>query len=169
MYRVALTDAQRDELRRLTHGPAVKPRTRDRLEMVRLSDAGWSSPQIAQHLGLCEATVRAWIKAFLANGFDALPDRPHPGQQSSLTPTIREALQKEIGKQERIWTAPQLADWIAKLFGVRVTPSHLRRFLRRWKLSYRRTGRSVKHKQKSEEVDAKKAELAELEKKGSRA
>lgn len=62
-----------------------------------------------------------------------------------------------------------MADWIAAQFGVRVSPSHLRQMLRRWQLSYKRTGRSVKHKQKPEEVAAKQAELEGEEKRGSRA
>ena len=169
MYRVALTDTQREELRRRAHDPKVKPRTRDRLEMVRLSDARFSVPQIARHLHLGEATVRSWIQAFLTGGFDALPDQPHPGQHSSLTPQIRDAVRNQIDLAQRTWTRAQLADWIAQRYGVRVTPSHLARFLRRWKLSYKRTGRSVKHKQKPEQVEAKKEELKELEKKGSRA
>lgn len=46
MYRVRLTGAQREELKRMAHEPEVKPRTRDRLEMARLSDAGWSIPAL---------------------------------------------------------------------------------------------------------------------------
>ena len=75
----------------------------------------------------------------------------------------------ELAKGDRIWTAPQLAAWIAQACQVSVSASHLRRFLRRWKLSYKRTTRSVRHKQQPDEVAAKQAELAELEKRGSRA
>ncbi len=69
-------------------------------------------------------------------------------------------------KRDRTWTAPQLADWIAEQTGVKVSVQHLRRFLRRWRLSYKRTTRSVKHKQKPAEVEAKKKELEALEKRG---
>ena len=51
MIRVELTPAQRDELRARTREPGIAPRTRDRLEMVRLADAGWTVPRIARHLG----------------------------------------------------------------------------------------------------------------------
>ena len=80
MYRVCLTEEQRAELKQRTRSVAVKPRTRDRLEMVRLSAAGWSIPKIARHLQLSEQQVRFWIKRFLAAGFDALPDQPHVGR-----------------------------------------------------------------------------------------
>jgi transposase len=169
LYRVSLTEEQRKELQRRAHDPGVKPRTRDRLEMVRLSDAGWSVPCIARHLGLGQARVRHWIKTFRSGGFDALPDQPHRGRHSRLTPAIREAVCQQFDLELRIWSAPQVAEWIAQQFGVRVSVSHLRRFLRRWRLSYKRTGRSVQHKQKADQVAAKEAELAEHEKKGTRA
>ena len=65
MFRVFLSESQRAELRRRTHEPGVRPSVRDRLEMVRLSDAGWSVPQIARHLGAHEQTVRRYVKAYL--------------------------------------------------------------------------------------------------------
>jgi transposase len=166
MYRVQLTDAHREELQHRAHEKGVMPRTRDRLEMVRLSDAGWSIPQIAAHLSINERRVRYYIKAFLAHGFDALPDRPHPGQKSSLTPAMEEAIRQEMRRGRRTWTAAQLADWVAERFEVRFTPDHLSRRLKRARIAYKRTGRSLKHKQKSEEVQSKGAEMAAQEKRG---
>jgi len=169
MYRASLSDPQRQELQRRAHAPGVRPRTRDRLEIVRLSDAGWSGPQIARHLGLGQKRVRHWLKTFLVAGFDALSDRPPVGRPSRLGLAIRDPLRQELAKGERTWTASQIADWIAEQFGVSVSASHLRRFLRRWRLSYKRTGRSLKHKPKPDEVAQKKTEMAALEKKGHRA
>lgn len=169
MYRVHLTNAQREELRRRTRDPAAQPRTRDRLEMVGLSDAGWSVPRIAEHVGLCEATVRSWIKTFLAQGFEALPDRPHPGQRSSLTPGMETALRQELRRDERTWTTAQLANWIAQQFAVRLTPDHIGRRLKRAGIRWKRTGRSLRHKQDPEQVAARQGEMAAQEKRGRRA
>jgi putative transposase len=169
LYRVHLNDETRQALHRRAHALDVRPRARDRLEMVRLADAGWSVPRIARHLGACEATVRRWIKTFLARGFEALRDPPPAGRPSRLTPAIREAVRQELAKGDRTWTGPQLAEWIEQQFGVRVSVSQLRRFRRRWRLSWKRTARSVKHKQKPDEVAAKKQELETLEKRGIRA
>src|SRR5690348_531969 len=66
MYRITLTDEQRWDLQHRTPAPGLAAATRDRLAMIRLSDAGWRVPKIARHLGLHEQTVRAWIKVFLA-------------------------------------------------------------------------------------------------------
>ncbi len=167
MYRVTLTNEQRQELQRRTRQAGIAPSTRDRLEMVRLSDAGWSVPKIARHLGLHEQTVRAWIKAFLAGGFAALPNKPRGGKQSALTPTMLEAVRSEVATGARTWTAGQLADWIAEQHGVRLSTGRLRVHLKRAKLSYQRTSRTLKHKQDPDEVAERKATLEALEKKGT--
>src|SRR6266849_3423921 len=166
MYRVHLTEAQRAELERRTHDPRTKPRTRDRLEMVRLSDAGWSVPHLAQHFRCHEETVRPWIKAFLARGFDALADQPHPGQRSKLTPAIEEAIRTELRRDARTWTAAQLATWVAEQFGVCLSAAELGRRLKRAGIIYKRASRSLKHKQNPEEVEAAQQEIAAQEKRG---
>lgn len=164
MYRIRLTTELRTELNRRAHQKDIAPSTRDRLEMVRLSDAGFSVPKIARHLGQHEQTVRAWIKAFLANGFEALVNKPRGGKQSALTETILDALRTEIGKGERTWTAGQIAEWVAEHYGVRLSVGRMHKHLRRARLSWQRTSRTLQHKQKPEEVAAKKADLQTLEK-----
>jgi transposase len=165
MYRVTLTNEQRQELQRRTRQVGIAPSTRDRLEMVRLSDAGWSVPKIARHLGLHEQTVRAWIKAFISRGFDALTNKPRGGDTSELTPVMLEAVRAEVAKGTRTWSAGEIADWVANQHGLRISPGRMRVHLKRAKLSYQRTSRSLKHKQQPEEVAERKAELEALEKK----
>ncbi len=166
MYRITLTDEQRHELRQRTREAGLAPSTRDRLEMVRLSDAGWSVPTIARHLGQHEQTVRAWIKAFLAGGFDALPNQPRGGKESALTPPMLAAVRTEVATGTRTWTAAQLADWVAEHHGVRLSTDRLRVHLRRAQISWQRTSRSLKHKQDPLEVAERQAVLDDLEKKG---
>src|SRR5436309_14063141 len=146
MYRIALTDEQRHELRARTRQAGIAPSTRDRLEMVRLSDAGWSLPPIARHLGQHEQTVRAWIKAFLDGGFPALPNEPRGGKQSALAAALLAAVRAEVAKGTRTWTAAQLADWVAEHHGVRLSADRVRVHPRRATLSSPRTSRPLKHK-----------------------
>jgi transposase len=166
MYRIALSDEQRQELRECTRQAGMAPSTRDRLEMVRLSDAGWSVPRIARHLGQHEQTVRAWIKAFLDGGFPALPNKPRGGKQSALTAAVLAAVRAEVATGTRTWTAAQLADWVAEHHGVRLSADRLRVHLRRAKISWQRTSRTLKHKQDPDEVAERQAVLEECEKKG---
>jgi transposase len=166
VYRIRLSEEQRLELKRRARSRATAPRTRDRLEMVRLSDAGCSVPQIARLVSISEEQVRYWVKRFLGGGFDALPDAPHLGQQSALSPVILESVRAQLRQEGRTWTAQQIADWIAEVHGVRRSADRVGRVLRRARFSYKRTHRHLKHKQRPEEVAAKKAELAALEKRG---
>ncbi len=169
MYRITLTDNQCQELQQRTRKAGIAPSTRDRLEMVRLSDAGWSIPQIARHLGSHEQTVRLWIKAFIAGGFDALTNKPRGGDTSDVTPAMLEAARAEIAKGSRTWSASQVADWVAEQHGVCISPGRMRVHLKRAKLSYQRTSRPLHHKQQPEEVAERKSQLEELEKRGLRA
>ena len=121
LYRATLTEEQRQELKRRTHEPGLAPSTRDRLEMVRLSDAGCSVPQIACHLGQHEQTVRFWIKRFLQTGFDGLSNKPRGGKQSALTPAVLQAVRHEVMRSQRTWSAAQIAAWIAEQFEVHLS------------------------------------------------
>jgi transposase len=166
MYHISLTPEQRCELRERTHQTGLAPSTRDRLEMVRLSDAGWSIPRIACHLGQHEQTVRTWIKVFLAGGFDALPNKPRGGKVSALSPAMLENVRAELATGTRTWTAAQLADWVAATHGVRLSADRLRIHLRRARISWQRTSRTLRHKQDPAEVAEREAVLTDLAKKG---
>ena len=167
MYRITLTADQRTALRCRTRQAGIAPATRDRLAMVRLADAAYSIPKIARHLQIHEQTVRAWIKAFIHGGFDALTNKPRGGDTSELTPAMLDAIRADVGKGERTWNAAQICDWVAGQYGVRLSPGRMRVHLKRANLSYQRTARSLKHKQKPQEVAERTAQLAELEKRGT--
>lgn len=165
MIRVELTPLQRAEIRARTREPGCAPRTRDRLEMVRLADAGWSVPRIARHLGSHEQTVRKYLKAFVADGFAALPDRPRPGRPPTVTAAHLNALEALLDAGGRTWTTPQLAAWLEQEHGVRVHPDHLSRRLHARRFGWKRTVSSVAHKRRDPTgYAAKTAELADLKK-----
>lgn len=168
MYRISLSAEQRQALHEQSRQRGLVPSTRDRLEMVRLSDAGWSVPRIARHLGLHEQTVRAWVKAFLGGGLEAMADKPRGGKSSAVTPQILELVRQEIAQGQRIWTAGQVADWVAQQHGVRLSARRLRDHLQRAGLSWQRTSRSIGHKQDAHEVAAKRLTLEMLKKGRSR-
>ena len=159
--RVALTREQRGELRQRARQHELAPRVRDRLEMVRLSDLGRTIPQLARDdLGRHEQTGRKYLTAFLADGFAALPDRPRPGR----TPTVSAAdldavvgLLDEGAATGRTWTLPQLARWLGSERGATMSAGHLRALLRRRRCRWKRTVRTVRHKQRDPDLQAAKA------------
>jgi putative transposase len=160
MLRIDLSPAQRAELRARTRRAGVTARTRDRLEMLRLADAGWHVPQIARHLGYHEQTVRKYLKVFLTAGFDQLPDQPRPGRPARVSAAHLEGLEALLDGTARTWTVPQLAAWLATEHGVRVHPDHLRRLLHRRRFRWKRTKRSLHHKQDPVAYAAAAGELA---------
>jgi transposase len=164
LYRVHLTEEQRAELQARTRAAGIRPRTRDRLEMVRLLDAGWRVPRIASHLRRSPRRVRFWLKQFQEAGFDALVDQPPLGQTSRLTPALLACVQQELAKEDRTWTTQQLAVWLEETHGVRFSRDHLGALLRRVGLSCRRTERDLGHKQDPEQVALGQADLETLEK-----
>jgi transposase len=175
VYRVKLTEEERKELRRLKRDPKTKPRTRERLEMIRLSDEGKTLPEIARIVEPSEQRVRKWVKAFLsARTFAVLDDRPRPGRASSLTAEIMGALRAEIEKADRTWSARQTAEWLEERYGLKRSDEQVRRKLKQegivWKRTskslWKRTSKSLRHKQKPDEVADRKADLETLEKGG---
>jgi transposase len=153
MIRTQLDDATRDELRALRRKP-LPPKVRDRVEMVILSDAGWSAPRIAKHLGYCGQTVRDLLRAFTARGLDALyPFRSGPAPDTARRDRVAEEL-KRLLADDRSWTSRQLSHALTRR-GIVLGPRQVRRHLKRIDAGWRRTASTLKHKQ-----DPAKAERA---------
>jgi putative transposase len=153
MIRITLDDATRDELRSLRR-TALPARVRDRIEMVTLSDAGWSAPRIANHLGYHPQTVRDLLRSFLARGVAALyPFRSGPAPDTGRYGRITQALRELLGRR-RTWTSGQLSRALAE-HGIDLGDRQVRRYLKRMGARYRRTGSTLRHKQ-----DPAKAERA---------
>lgn len=166
MLRTSLTDSQRSELQALrrTDLPAV---SRDRLEMVLMSAAGWSAPKIARHLGRHPHTVRSALKGFAARGAAALyPDTPGPDPDHDRRATVTGKLSVLLG-QERTWTARQLADALGPEVGI--GHRQTRRYLALLKAGYRRTAQTVGHKQDPNKVGRARRTFDALKKKLRRA
>jgi len=148
---VTLTAKQRDELNQRARAQTLPPRLRERLEMVRLSDLGQTIPQIAHALGHHEQTVRKYLKAFLAAGFAALPDRAVPGRPPTITRADLDALGHVLdatAAQGRTWTTAQLRQWLVTERGVHISTDRLGVLLRRERFRWKRTKHSVRHLQK---------------------
>jgi transposase len=166
MIRIHISNDQRSELQALrqTNLPAV---ARTRLEMVFLSDAGWSAPNIAQHLGHHPHTVRSALKGFRDRGTQAFyPDAPGPDPDHDRRAEVTGKLAELLG-QDRTWTSRQLADALGPDIGI--GHRQTRRYLALLKAGYRRTAQTVGHKQDPEKVERAEAVLTSLKKKWRRA
>lgn len=167
MLHITLDEATRAELQALrrTDLPAV---SRDRLEMVLLSDAGWSAPRIALHLGRHPHTVRSTLRAFPRRGADAFfPGTPGPAPDRARRDLVTGLLRDLLG-QERTWTAGQLADALGP-HGIDLSARQVRRYLKLLGAGYRRTASTLEHKQDPARVERAEQVLDGLKKKRRRA
>lgn len=166
MIRVTLSDEQRIDLNHRLRAPTTAPRVRERLEMVRLSSLGHSIPAIAHALDLHQQTVRKYLKLFLAHGMEALSDRPRSGRPRVVTDehlAALTALLDTAADGERTWTAPQLVAWLSEQFGITVSAGWLTDLLKTRRYRWKRTYRSIRHKQSNATLQhRKRADLETL-------
>jgi len=167
MIHIQFDDATRAELqalRRTDLGPAA----RDRLEMLFLSDASWSPPRIAAHLGYDPQTVRKVLHGWRQHGRAILfPAKPGPQPDTARRDTILGYLTDLLG-QERTWTSSQLADALRPR-GIPLGGRQVRRYLRQLKAGYRRTASTLEHKQDPAKVERATTVLGGVKKKPRRA
>ena len=165
MIRTRLDDSTRQELHDLRRTD-LAPRVRDRLEAVLLSDAGWSPPRIAAHLGWHPHTARALLKDFRRRGLEALrPGQPGPAPDLPHGRRVIEALERLL-RQERTWDSGQLSEAL-QADGIAIGPRQVRRYLKWMKAGYRRTASSLAHKQDPEKVARAEVVLENLKAKAA--
>lgn len=164
MYRVQLTPTDRTSLQTLRHDRTLVPLERDRIEMLLLSDVGWSPPRIAAHLGACAKTVRLVVTGFASGGLAGIRrKRPGPPPDTERRTQITDALRALVA-QERTWTAAQLSEALTEQ-GIQLSPRQVRKYLRDI-AGWRRTAHSLKHRQDPTRAERARAQLAKLEKRG---
>jgi transposase len=146
MLRLILTIEQQAELRALRRDPALSPAERERLEMLALSAAGWPVGAIATHFGRSAETVRRVFRRFPAEGLAAARRHtPGPPPDASRRRAVEGELLRLL-EEERTRTSAQLAEALAGR-GMRLSGRQVRRYLRGLGAGWRRTKRTLGHKQ----------------------
>jgi transposase len=163
MIRIVLTTETREALQGLRRDPSFSPGERDRVEMLFLSEEGWSPPKIAAHLGYHPKTIRLALKGFMETGVEGLRHRsPGPAPDLERKERITATLDSLLG-QERTWTAAQLAEAL-RAAGFPLSTRQTRKYLKTMGASWRRTVRSLSHKQDEEQVERARTQLGTLKK-----
>ena len=146
MLQIALSPEQQAELQALRRDRSLSPAERDRLEMVALSAAGRSVAAIAAHLGCHPETVRRLFRRFPSEGLAVVrKEQPGPPPDLGRREAVEGALRDLLGR-ERTWTSAQLAEALAGR-GIRLSGRQVRRYVRGLGAGWRRTKRSLAHKQ----------------------
>jgi putative transposase len=161
MLRISFTPEERAAVEALRRDPTLRPADRDRVEMVLLSAAGWTVPQLATHVHCCQQTVRRLLHRFAAEGLAALRSQPRgPAPDATRREQIEQAL-TDLLAQDRTWTSAQLAEALPA-HGIPLSARQVRRRLQAMGARYRRTVRTLHHKQDPARVAQAKEDLAEL-------
>jgi putative transposase len=163
MIRMTLTPEAEAAVQTLRRDMTLSPAERDRVEMVLLSAVGWSPPRIATHLRCHAKTVRLVLGRFRAQGPPSLRQRrPGPPPDAARRAQVEAALNALLD-QERTWTAAQLAQALTS-FGIHLSTRQTRKYLGRI-AAWRRTVRSLRHRQDPAKAARAKAVLGSLKKK----
>jgi transposase len=158
-----LTAQERAAVEALRRDPSLRPADRDRVEMLLLAAAGWTVPQLASHFHRCQQTVRRLLHHFAAAGLPALRCQPRgPAPNVARREQIERAL-SDLLAQERTWTSAQLAEAF-RAHGIRLSARQVRRRLHAMGARYRRTVRTLHHKQDPVRVAKAKQDLAAFKK-----
>ena len=149
---VHVTVPQRERWQQM-YGQADSPRTRTRVQMVLLSQAGYDVPAIGAITQQNDETIRRWLHRFEEEGCDGLLELPHPGRPPDITRAIETFLREciehhsphEFGLVRATWTTALLAQVVQRQFRIRVTAECIRQHLAQVDLVCRRPTWTVKH------------------------
>jgi len=161
--RISLTPHDRAAVEALRRDRTLRPAERDRVEILLRAAAGWTAPHLASHFRCCPQTIRRLLHHFVAAGLPALRCRPRgPAPDVARRAQIAAALTALLA-QERTWTSAQLAAAL-RAQSIALSARQVRRRLHALGARYRRTVRTLHHKQDPARVAQAKRELAAFKK-----
>jgi transposase len=111
----ALTDTEREQIKRLSQARRAPARAVERARMIQLASEGLSVPLIAQRLARAEKVVRRWVGRFNADGLPGREEKPRSGRpvtssREEVGVGVATALTdpKELGQAFGSWTFARL-------------------------------------------------------------
>jgi transposase len=140
----ALTNNEQHQLKRLSQSRTAAVRDVERARIILQSSQGDRVPAIARTLGVCEPTVRVWIKRFNTQGMAGLGDAPHRGRPATYTQeqvglVVATALTdpQQLGQAFACWTFERLAIYVHETHGLAMSRSRIHEVLQREGLRWR--------------------------------
>ena len=160
----SLTPSQRQELQALRRDPTLRPRERDRVEGLLLSDRGLKVPALADHLACCQSTVRTLLHRFAAEGVACVREQPRGVRPNRARRQVIEAALDRLLQRRQVWSSATLAVALAEEEGLHLKPRTVRKYLQGMGARWRRTHASLRHRQDPEQAAAARVRLADFKK-----
>lgn len=129
--RAFLSSKEDEKLWKLTKDPKIKPRTKTRAEILRLSSQGWKVEKIAEYHKCSTATVRRTIHRWKQKGLEGLEDKARPGRRQKWQPEYLEELEKRLDMEQRSYSSRQLCEIFKKERKIELSERQMRRILKK--------------------------------------
>jgi len=133
-----------ERLERLARSRPAPARAVERAQIIWLAHQGVRVPAIARTLGVCEATVRTWLRRFNARGVAGLADAPRVGRPATYPPEAVGELvaasltnPQELGLPFGSWTLDRLAAYLQEEKGIAIKRSRIGEILQAEGLRWR--------------------------------
>jgi transposase len=133
-----LTKRQAKDIEGAIGEDALKAKIRRKLLALKMRDAGAPLEMVASSLGVGVRTVSNYIAEFREGGLGATVEDRAYTPESCLEPHLGD-LEKSF-REEPVGCAKQARARIAKLTGIELSPSQVRRVMRGMGMRYRKTG-----------------------------
>jgi transposase len=170
-----MTTAQRTAVETALRRRDLRPRMRERLEMVKAAALGQDLDDIGRWTSRTPATVRRWLAAYQDGGIAALADAPRQGRppkaDAAYLATLAIAVDtapRLLGLPFDVWTSRRLSAYLAQQTGVRIAPGWLRVLLLQQHFVCGRPKHTLEHLQDPAEVAACQEALRVAGEKGAR-
>jgi transposase len=171
---ITITAEERAGVEQALRRTDLRPRERERLEMVKAAALGDDLARIAAWSGRSPRTVARWLAQFAAGGLAALADAPRSGRPVradgayvQALATAAETSPPQLGLPFDVWTSARLAAYLAERTGVRLAPGWVRVLLGQHEWACGRPKHTLKPLQDPAAVAACQAELAAAGEKGA--
>jgi transposase len=168
---IALSEAQWDELDRTRFSAQSADVFRNCLIILK-SDSRDTIASIAEDLGCGTDTVIRVRRLYRQGGVAALVPRKPPGRKSKATPAFLQAMGQAVqtspltlGYGFSNWSVVRLAEYLAKITGIRFSDDQLRRLLHQEGFSVQRPKHTMKGKRDEKAFRKAQRELQVLKKK----
>ncbi|MBD3887157.1 helix-turn-helix domain-containing protein [Phormidium tenue FACHB-886] len=128
--RIKLNESEDATLKSLSYADNVPRRTKARATALRMNAQGWNVPDIAEHLGWSQQSVRQAIERWNNIGLMGLWDAPRTGRKRRWADEDWQVIEQAVGEPRR-YSARQLSQKLLETRQVQLGQEQVRRILKK--------------------------------------